>query len=153
MALYALIQERTEMMMLNEVLEKARKAESAEALIAMAKENGMNLSEEEAKAYFAQLCKTGELADDELDNVAGGQCKNGDKYVVIATQHCEQWKCEKCQGSFYDTYLFQEADFHDCKATGKTWLAICNNCAYCTYERGLWLCSNTEFWENRKFVL
>ena len=74
-------------MMMKEMLEKARKAESAEALIAMAKENGIDLSEEESKAYFAQLHKTGELADDELDNVAGGQCKNGDKYVVIATQH------------------------------------------------------------------
>ena len=131
-------------MMMNEMLEKAIKAENVEALNAIAKENGINLSEEEAKAYFAH---------DELDNVAGGQCKNGDKYVVIATQHCEQWKCEKCGGHCYDTYLFQEADLHDCKSTGKSGLAVCNNCAYCTYERGLWLCSNTEFWENRKFLL
>ena len=32
-------------------------------------------TEEEAKAYFEQLHpKTGELSDDELDNVAGGGC-------------------------------------------------------------------------------
>ena len=35
-------------------------------------EEGM--TEKEAVAYFAQLNKSGELADDELDNVAGGAC-------------------------------------------------------------------------------
>ena len=34
----------------------------------------MELSEEEAAACFAQLNKSGELADEELDNVAGGGC-------------------------------------------------------------------------------
>ncbi len=37
------------------------------------------MNEEEAKTYFAQLNpKSGELDDDDLDNVAGGGC--GDKY-------------------------------------------------------------------------
>ncbi len=40
----------------------------------IAKGNGMELSEEEAAACFAQLNKSGELADEELDNVAGGGC-------------------------------------------------------------------------------
>jgi hypothetical protein len=147
------MKEWSKIMVMKDILEKAKKAQSVEALIALAKENDINLSEEEAKAYFAQIHKVGELADDELDNVAGGQCKNGDKYVVIATQHCEQWKCEKCGGNCYHTYIFEQAELHDCKSTGNTRLALCNNCAYCTYERGLWLCSNTEFWENRKFIL
>ena len=37
-----------------EHLEKAKQAKSAEELIALAKENGMELSEEEAKNYFEQ---------------------------------------------------------------------------------------------------
>ena len=51
-------------------------------LIALAKENGIELTEESAQAYFNQLNpKTGELADDELsdselDNVSGG-CGGG----------------------------------------------------------------------------
>ncbi len=138
-------------MKITDIIEKARKAESVEALIALAKENNIELSKEDAKAYFAQIHKTGELVDDELENVAGGQCKNGDKYVVIATTTCEQWKCPKCGGGSYDSITIRW--MHDCKSTGNTNHAICNNCAYCTYERGLWLCSNTDFWEKRKWFL
>ena len=55
-----------------EQLKKAKTAKSVEELIALAKENGLELTEEEAKKYFAELHKEGELADEELDNVSGG---------------------------------------------------------------------------------
>ena len=55
-----------------EQLAKAKAAKSAEELIALAKENGVELTEEEAAKYFAELHKEGELADDELNNVSGG---------------------------------------------------------------------------------
>ncbi len=58
-----------------ELIEKAKQAKSAEELIALAKENGAQITEENAKAYFDKLNKAGELSDDELDNVAGG-CGN-----------------------------------------------------------------------------
>ena len=57
-----------------EQLTKAKAAKSAEELLALAKENGIELTEEEAAKYFADLHKEGELSDDELDNVAGGTC-------------------------------------------------------------------------------
>jgi len=57
-----------------ELLEKAKQTKSPEELIALAKENGAELMEEEANTYFAKINKSGELADDELDNVAGGGC-------------------------------------------------------------------------------
>ena len=63
-----------------ELIEKAKSAKTPEELMALAKENGMELTEESAKAYFEQLNpKTGELADEELDNVSGGACydRNG----------------------------------------------------------------------------
>ena len=68
-----------------ELLAKAKEAKTPEELIALAKENGMELTEESAKAYLDLLHpQTGELSDDELDNVAGGGCQqnNGhlDKY-------------------------------------------------------------------------
>ena len=54
-----------------ELIAKARTAKSPEELLALAKENGIELTEETAKMYFDQLHpKTGELDDDELDNVA-----------------------------------------------------------------------------------
>ena len=59
-----------------ELLAKAKQVETPEELVALAKENGVELTAESAKAYFDQLHKDGELADDELDSVAGGgnQC-------------------------------------------------------------------------------
>ena len=70
------------------MLEKAKTAKSAEELLAMAKAEKVELTEEEAAKAFAELNKTGELSDEELDNVAGGGCgdsnKSGDtpKYSV-----------------------------------------------------------------------
>ena len=48
-----------------ELFEQAKGAKSAEELVSLAKENGMELTEEEAAAYFAQLNKSGELSDEE----------------------------------------------------------------------------------------
>ncbi len=56
-----------------QLLAKAKQAKNTEELIALAKENGVELTAESAKAYFDQLHKDGELADDELDQVAGGK--------------------------------------------------------------------------------
>ena len=58
-----------------EQLAKAKAAKSAEELIALAKENGFELTEEEAKRYIAELREDGELSDEELDNVTGGACQ------------------------------------------------------------------------------
>ena len=58
-----------------ELLTKAKAAKTAEEIMALAKENGMELTEESAKAYLDLLHpQTGELSDDELDNVSGGGC-------------------------------------------------------------------------------
>ncbi len=62
-----------------ELILKAKKAENPEELARIAKANGMELTNEEAKAYFAQLHpEATELADDELDDVAGGGCQAND---------------------------------------------------------------------------
>lgn len=55
------------------LIEKAKTAKSAEELLEIAKENNVEMTAEEAATYFAQLGpKSGELDDDDLDNVAGG---------------------------------------------------------------------------------
>ena len=65
-----------------ELLEKAKTAKSAEELLAMAKAENVELTEEQAKEYFATIHASGELSDEELDNVAGG-CGGPDyKYNV-----------------------------------------------------------------------
>ncbi|MCI2055598.1 MAG: hypothetical protein LKJ86_00470 [Oscillibacter sp.] len=55
------------------LLEQAKTAPSAAALLALAKENGVELTAEEAMYFFVSLHpETGKLSDEELDSVAGG---------------------------------------------------------------------------------
>ena len=82
-----------------EQLTKAKAAKSAEELLALAKENGLELTEEEAKNYFEQWHKEGELADEELNNVAGGACyssgvwgPNGYQKYAVVSPLCEGGK-------------------------------------------------------------
>ena len=66
-----------------ELFEKAKEAKSAEELLSLAKANGVELTQEEAAEYFAQLNKSGEISDEELDNVAGGGCHKKDGRLVV----------------------------------------------------------------------
>lgn len=54
------------------LLEKAKAAKSAEELLEMAKAENIEMTAEDAEKAFADLHKTGELSDEELDNVSGG---------------------------------------------------------------------------------
>ena len=58
-----------------EMIEKAKTVKSAEELLELAKASNVEMTADEAAAYFAQLNpKSGELDDDDLDAVAGGAC-------------------------------------------------------------------------------
>ena len=56
-----------------EQIEKAMACETAEELMALAKEVGIELTKEEAEAYMAEL-EDFELDGDTLKRVAGGGC-------------------------------------------------------------------------------
>ena len=68
-----------------ELIEKAKTAKSAEELLAMSKAEGFELPEGEAKTVFSKLNKTGELSDEELNNVSGG-CGSGDEPLFAVGQ-------------------------------------------------------------------
>ena len=121
------------MEMSKELLAKAKEAKTPEELMAFAKENNMEMTEESAKAYFEQLHpKTGEITDEELDNVSGGGCHR----LVVSVMHCcDEWRC-KDDGSQYYEYGIMVC----CNTCGVD--AYCRSCQYCTYEKGLWLCNN-----------
>ena len=128
-----------------ELLEKAKKAESAEALQALAKENHYDMSAEEANAYFAQMHKSGELNDEELENVSGGGCRNNGHLVVTGLNSCDMWICKKdkiaAELTGWRSYNASEPE----KRCPKCGLAkVCTNCDYCRYERALWLCYNPK---------
>ena len=57
-----------------DLIKLARAAKTPAELRALAEENQIALSEEQARDYFDKLNQAGALADEELDNVAGGGC-------------------------------------------------------------------------------
>ena len=109
-----------------ELIAKAKAAQSAEELFALAKDNNVELTEEEAKTYFEQLNANGTVSDDELDAVAGGflgiSCPDNDeeekKEMVVTSTKCpkcgadlpnrqvQHFKCPKC-----NTDIFSPASF------------------------------------------
>ncbi len=69
--------------MTNEMIGKAKECKSAEELLALAKENNVEMTEKQAAELFASINQEGELSDDELNSAAGGGCggSKGDKYL------------------------------------------------------------------------
>ena len=136
-------------MMNEEMITKAKEAKSVEELMALAKENGIELNEEDAIMYFEQLnAKKGELSDDELENVSGGGCHNGDGRLVVTTGHqCEHYQCRWCGKT--DFYIWDiETGAHHCPEAGNLGFAcVCKQCQHMSYEKGLWLCNHPA---NRK---
>ena len=59
-----------------EMLEKAMQCNTAEDLIAYAKAEGVDLTKEEAEAYFEELLEC-ELQDGDLRHIAGGKAPGG----------------------------------------------------------------------------
>ena len=115
-----------------EMIEKAKAAKSAEELLEIAKANNIEMTADEAATYFAQLNpKSGELSDDDLDNVAGGACGNDVRWktVRITSEHA----CPKCSGKI--------GTVKPIDSIGGT-MICCNNCGAeivryienCTYE-------------------
>ena len=132
----------------HELLEKAKQAKTPKELAALAKENGTEMTEESAKAYFVQLHKTGELGDDELGSVSGGgNCGtiyNNKRPVITAGNSCEYWRCERCHHS--DLRIISE-DIHDeCRSCGNK--VTCANCEYSRYEDALLQCFCPERYDN-----
>ncbi len=84
----------------DKLLEKAKKAKSSEDLITLAKENGIDFTDDEARTYFSRLnAEAGELSDDELDSVAGGR-KCGTSYydhrpIVTVGNSCGLYEDEE----------------------------------------------------------
>ena len=130
-----------------ELLLKAKAAQSAEELISLANENGMEMTVESAQAYFEQLHKTGELADDELDNVAGGGCYHNGDLVVTPLGYCRDWICSECgSGAEWKEFGENGVMLPSCKTPEKhsgkfVFKAHCCNCKYYKYEDALCLCT------------
>lgn len=127
-----------------EMIEKAKAAQSPEELQTLAKENGWEMTDESAQAYFAQLNKSGELSDNELDNVAGGGCYSGDRLIVTNFHCCDLWTCEKCGSSRWSWKRVLDSGedkVHSCNGADRG--VSCRSCKYMIYN-GLQLCNHPD---------
>ena len=77
-----------------ELIRKAKAAKSAEDLLALAKENNVEMTVEEAKTYFEQLNANGAVSDEELNLVAGGSCPSEEDGENA--QRTNSHPCPKC---------------------------------------------------------
>lgn len=129
-----------------EMIQKAKATKSIEELKALAKENGLELADEEAVDYYEQLhITTGELEDDELDNVAGGGCHKKDgRLIVTMFNSCDKWACYICGSSERNL-----GDAHGCGyiRNGKYSMyrrIQCNYCKHSSREKGMLLCNHPD---------
>lgn len=132
-----------------ELIKQAKAVNSSEELMHLAKENNMELTEEEAATYFAQLnCGSGELDDDELDSVSGGGCHNGDgRMITTIANICNYYTCERCGRTGVSNIESEKTGNMLNVCSNCRLSASCNSCKLCSYEKGLWLCNSPE---NRK---
>ena len=132
-----------------EMIEKAKDAGSAEQLKALAANEGLQMTDEEATQKFDELQKylakqkKGELLDDELDDVSGGGCHKDNRLVVSVLHRCSHFECD-CGKTYTLPYYVREKDKEGlaCSACGRIYR--CCRCNYITYEKGLWLCNNPK---------
>ena len=120
----------------SEMIEKAKAAKSAEELIALAKDNGVEMTADEAATCFAQLNpKSGELNDDELDAVAGGACADSNDNdnpavgVGDTVQITSGKNCSSCGSNMGIAAKHKKGAYIKCAQCGD---AICkfNECTY-----------------------
>lgn len=60
------------MKLTKEILDQLKAAKNVEELVSLAKEQGIDLTQEAAKDLYEKLSKATELTDEMLDEVAGG---------------------------------------------------------------------------------
>jgi len=133
-----------------EMINAAKNAKTVEELMLLAKENNVEMTQEQANAYFEVTHKTGELADEELNGVAGGWCYNDGRPVITIGEQHDCFVCKYCNNENMEKgFSMYMGHIHECDKNGSILEVInnCDNCKYCIYEKGLWLCDNPE---NRK---
>ena len=81
------------------LIAKAKATKSTEELLTLAKANNVELTEEEAKTYFAQLNANGTVSDDELDAVVGGgSCPDNGEEEENTLSGGDRVKIPRCTG-------------------------------------------------------
>jgi len=89
----------------------AKAAKSPEELIAMAKEQSLELTTEQASRFLASAS---ELDDEELDNVAGGGCGSGFTCPICGSKNTYEIHSSGARGQ-------QAMIWKQCDSCGRKW--------------------------------
>ena len=134
-----------------EMIEKAKAVKSTDELIALAKENDIEMTPDEAATYFAQLNpKSGELDDDELDSVAGGACRksgdpsNNDMFPEGTKVRWKNGNCRRCGNNAW-TIKFEK----DPMQSGGWLSPICDSCGF---DNGSFRTSSTNMQKSYEVI-
>ena len=98
------------------MIEKLKGAKAPEELLDMLKEAEIEISVEEAKMYFDHLNgESGELSDDELDNVSGGGCKRASGKTTV-TNGCKCFNGHYENNCFWSGMCYEGGTKHYCES-------------------------------------
>ena len=108
-----------------ELLEKAKETNTAEELLALAKANGIELTDAQASALFAKLHQSVELTDEALSGVSGGNDETGDgadELGDVDGGKCAGLEYAKCPACGSQNFV-QKGYVIKCGDCGKTLIA------------------------------
>lgn len=133
-----------------ELILKAKEAKSAEEIVAIAKENGLEVCIDDAQKYIELNSKSGEISDEALDGVTGGGAYTvfGGYLIVTNFHECDRWKCDECGGSdFKNTQVGNETGWaiaHKCGGHPNGCGKSCATCKYMDYRFPFQICTHPE---------
>lgn len=130
-----------------ELILKAKEARSVEELLLLAKDNGVELSEADAKMYL-EMNKSGELSDDALSDISGGAAYTlSGGYLIVTNFHeCDRWECDSCG---YSDFKWKTVNgrtdwVHTCGGYKYGCGKSCSTCKYMTYRFPFQICTHPE---------
>ncbi|WFR57342.1 hypothetical protein QA584_27675 [Anaerocolumna sp. AGMB13025] len=133
-----------------ELLELVNENNKRSDSLALAKEDGIILTEGAGIYYEQLLPQTNDVIHEELGNVNGG-CRNAEGCIIVSGQYfCNMWLCRRCTEDIRDQVPTKSAmrslsciPSHNC-LDGTNVPVICTTCQWCFYEATLLLCKNPE---------
>lgn len=133
-----------------ELFLKAKEAKSAEDILKIAQENGLEVSPEDAEKFILMQSAKGEVSDDTLDSVTGGAAYTvfGGYLIVTNFHECDRWQCEKCGGSRFEyTNVASDSGYataHKCGGYPNGCGKSCATCQYMDYRFPFQICTHKE---------
>lgn len=136
-----------------EQIQQAKGTANPEELMELAKSLHIEMTADEAKCFFEQLHPaSGELSDEELDNVSGGGCKTSGGYTVVTsatkcfTGKYESAQCKEYVGTPAEITVWQNTSNMSLRQTWwnmSGWPGRCGNCRYLEFDGGTGYCSKS----------